>query len=49
VMAVIIQVVNPNYLKPLLENQVGHFLIGMGVVLQIAGMLVIRKIVRIKI
>lgn len=48
-LALIIQSLNPNYLKPLWYDKLGNILIGMAVLLQIAGTLVIRKIVRIKI
>lgn len=48
-MAVVIYFLNPNYLKPLWFDGVGKFMIGTAVVLQVAGTLVIRKIVRIKI
>ena len=48
-LALVIYYLNPNYLKPLWDDKLGNFMIGMGVVLQITGMLVIRKIVRIKI
>jgi len=44
----VIFVMNPNYLKPLWFDPLGNLMIGMAVVLQITGMLVIRKIVRIK-
>jgi tight adherence protein B len=48
-LALIIQTLNPNYLKPLWFDRVGNIMIGMAVLLQIAGTLVIRRIVRIKI
>jgi tight adherence protein B len=47
--ALAIYFLNPEYLKPLWFDKLGNFMVGMAVVLQIAGMLVIRKIVRIKI
>jgi tight adherence protein B len=49
VLALVIYNLNPNYLKPLWNTRLGILLVGMAVVLQIAGMFVIRKIVRIKI
>ena len=48
-LAFVIFLMNPNYLKPLWFDRLGNFMLGMAVVLQITGMLVIRKIVRIKI
>ena len=48
-LAFVIFLMNPNYLKPLWFDRLGNFMLGMAVVLQIIGMLVIRKIVRIKI
>jgi tight adherence protein B len=48
VAAFAIFMLNPEYLKPLWYDRLGNFMVGMGVVLQIAGALVIRKIVRIK-
>jgi len=47
-LAIVIYSLNPGYLKPLWEDKLGHLLLGMGVVLQITGALVIRRIVRIK-
>jgi len=48
-LALIIYFLNPNYLKLLWIDRLGNFMIGVAVVLQVAGTLVIRKIVRIKI
>jgi len=48
-LALVIFFMNPNYLKPLWNDRLGNFLVVTAVVLQIAGMFVIRKIVRIKI
>jgi len=48
-LALVIYFLNPNYLKPLWNDRLGNFLVVTAVVLQIAGMFVIRKIVRIKI
>ena len=44
----IISALNPNYLKPLSQDKLGHLLIGLSAFLQIVGFLFIRKIVRIK-
>jgi tight adherence protein B len=49
ILALVIYSLNPNYLKPLWYDRLGNFLVVTAVVLQIAGMFVIRKIVRIKI
>jgi tight adherence protein B len=48
-MAFILFLMSPGYMKPLWEDPVGRSLIAAAVVMQIAGMLVIRKIIRIKI
>jgi tight adherence protein B len=48
-LALVIHFLNPNYLKPLWSDRLGNIMIALAVVLQIAGTLVIRKIVRIKI
>lgn len=49
ILALVIYNLNPNYLKPLWNDSLGNLLVALAVVLQIAGMFVIRKIVRIKI
>ncbi|MBN1892889.1 type II secretion system F family protein [bacterium] len=43
-----ISVLNPAYLEPLLQEKLGHLMIGFSAFLQIAGLLFIRRIVRIK-
>ena len=48
-MAFILFLLSPGYMKPLWEEPTGRSMIVAAVVLQIVGMLVIRKIVRIKI
>ena len=45
----IIQMTNPGYLKPLWNDRIGRTLAALAVVLQIAGAIAIKKIVRIKI
>jgi len=40
---------NPGYLKPLFFVKTGRIMIAVAVILQILGMLAIRKIIRIKI
>jgi tight adherence protein B len=44
----VISGLNPNYLKPLFQDKLGHIFIAVSLVLQIAGFFVIQKIVRIK-
>ncbi|HEY6096717.1 MAG TPA: type II secretion system F family protein, partial [Candidatus Deferrimicrobium sp.] len=48
-LALAIGFLNPDYLKPLWFERAGRFLIALALCMQIAGVLVIRKIVRIKI
>lgn len=48
-LALAIGVLNPDYLRPLWFERAGKFMIGLAICMQIAGALVIRKIVRIKI
>jgi tight adherence protein B len=47
--AVLIGILNPEYLKPLWMERIGKILIAVAVILQVLGMLAIRKIIRIKI
>jgi tight adherence protein B len=47
--AVIVGIMNPEYLKPLWFEKTGRIMIAIAVTLQILGMLAIRKIIRIKI
>jgi len=47
--AFIIFLLNPEYMKPLWYDKLGNYMVGMAVFLQITGALVIRKILRIKI
>ena len=42
-------VINPVFIKPLLTDPMGHFLIGAGLTLQFIGFLFIRKIIEIKV
>jgi tight adherence protein B len=48
-LVVVIYFLNPDYLRPLWDDKLGNYMIGMAIVLQVSGVLVIRKIVRIKI
>lgn len=47
--AFILFLMSPGYMKPLWEEPVGRSMIAVAIAMQIAGMLVIRKIIRIKI
>lgn len=46
--AVIISFINPQYLEPLFQTQIGHMLLGAAFCMELAGFLVIRKITNIK-
>jgi tight adherence protein B len=46
---VLLWMINPDYMKPLWVERTGKVLVGIAVAMQITGMLVIRKIIRIKI
>lgn len=45
---VLMSLMNPAYLKPLFETDIGQIILGFGLVSEVVGMLVIRKIVNIK-
>jgi tight adherence protein B len=45
----LIGILNPEYLKPLFLERAGRIMIAIAVILQVLGMLAIRKIIRIKI
>lgn len=47
--ALLIGFLNPRYMKPLWEDPVGRYLVVSAFILQVLGILVIRKIIRIKI
>jgi len=48
-LAVLIGILNPEYLKPLWAERTGKIMIAVAATLQVLGMLAIRKIIRIKI
>jgi len=48
-MAVLLGMLNPDYMKPLWVEKAGKFMIAVAVTMQILGFIVIRKIIRIKI
>lgn len=45
--AAVLSVVSPNYLRPLIDEGIGHIAIGAGIVLEIIGFIIIQKIVDI--
>jgi tight adherence protein B len=47
--AILLGMMNPEYMKPLWVEKTGRILISVAVIMQILGMLAIRKIIRIKI
>ena len=47
--ALVISVLNPEYLKPLWFEKLGQYMVGTAFAMQVAGGLAIRKIIRIKI
>ena len=47
--AILVGMLNPEYLKPLWFEKAGRIMIAVAVILQVLGMLAIRKIIRIKI
>ena len=48
IFVLIISVLNPDYLTPLFQDKIGHYLILLAAILQIIGFILIRQIVRIK-
>ena len=42
-------VMNPEFIRPLFYDPIGHALIAAGIVLQTIGYLLIRKIIRIQV
>jgi tight adherence protein B len=49
VLCVFIYFANPGYMHPLFSQRMGHWMLGTGVGLQVLGVLMINKIVRIKV
>lgn len=47
VFLLLISSLNPNYLKPLFTEKIGHYMLLVGGTLQVLGFLIIRKIVRL--
>ena len=48
VFVLIMSILNPDYLKPLFQDTIGHYMIALAVILQIIGFIWIRKVVKIK-
>ena len=46
---IVIYVVNPGYLKPLLESDIGHMFIIGAIILEVIGFIIIQRIVDIKV
>jgi tight adherence protein B len=49
VVSIVITAMNPDYMSVLWKDQRGHYLIAVAMILQVSGMLIVRKILRIKI
>jgi tight adherence protein B len=47
--ALAVTVMNPDYMAILWKDQRGHYMIGAAIIMQITGMLIVRKILDIKI
>jgi tight adherence protein B len=47
--ALVITAMNPEYMSVLWKDPRGHYLIAAAMIMQITGMLIVRKILRIKI
>ncbi|HAH19183.1 type II secretion system F family protein [uncultured Eubacterium sp.] len=47
-LGLVLNIINPDYMKPMLETGTGHILLGICVFLEVIGFLVIKKIVDIK-
>ena len=48
-LALILSILNPSYLAPLLEDQIGRVAIGVALVLELIGFFVIHRIVDIEV
>jgi tight adherence protein B len=48
-MAVLLGILNPDYMKPLWVEKAGKMMVAAAVIMQVLGFLAIRKIIRIKI
>ncbi len=47
--AIAVTVMNPDYMSVLWKDQRGHYLIAAAMILQVTGMLIVRKILQIRI
>jgi tight adherence protein B len=45
----VMEVMNPDFIKPLFSDPIGHLLIVVGVILQTIGFFMIRKIIQIQV
>jgi tight adherence protein B len=48
ILAVFLLLTNPDYLKPLVEEQLGRYLLGAAVIAQLLGLLVMRRMMKVK-
>jgi tight adherence protein B len=48
-LAVALSYLNPDHMKPLLEEHMGHMMIGATIVMQLVGFLWIRQVIRIEV
>ena len=49
VLVFVLTLINPKYMSPLIHDPRGHYVIMVAIVLQLMGMLVIKKILNIKV
>jgi tight adherence protein B len=49
IIVLIMEVMNPDFIKPLFNDPIGHLLIVIGVILQTIGFFLIRKIIQIQV
>jgi tight adherence protein B len=49
IMAVLMTLVSPQYLRVLVTDPIGHNLIGLGLVMMTCGFFILRKIARIRV
>jgi tight adherence protein B len=49
VIIIVMQTMNPGFIRPLFTDPIGHTLIVAGITLQTVGYFVIRKVVRIQV
>ena len=49
VLVLVLSIINPKYMSPLMHDQRGHYVIMVAIVLQLMGMLVIKRILNIRV